>query len=108
MICCRLFCLSVKAEYAEHGAKDLTVIYNDRIHGIILRLETDMSLLLVECLDRSGIIDQSYHNLSVMCCVLGMYENTVSVKIPALIMDSPRTFRMKDSPLGTTSAGTGK
>ena len=80
MICCRLFCLSVKAEYAEHGAKDLTVIYNDRIHGIILRLETDMSFLLVECLDRSGIIDQSYHDLSVVCCVLGMYENTVSVK----------------------------
>ena len=39
--------LSVKAEYTEHGAKDLTVIYNDRIHGVVLRLETDMSLLLL-------------------------------------------------------------
>lgn len=72
--------LICKAEYAEHGAKDLTVIYNDRIHGIILRLETDMSLLLVECLDRSGIIDQSYHNLSVVCCVLSMHEDTVSIE----------------------------
>lgn len=39
-----------------------------------------MSFLFIEGLDRSGIIDQSYHDLSVVCCVLGMYENTVSVK----------------------------
>ena len=39
-----------------------------------------MSLLLVEGLDRSGIIDQSYDDLAVMCCVLGMYEDTVAVK----------------------------
>lgn len=100
--------LSVKAEYTKHSAKDLAVIDDDGIHGVVLRLETDMSLLLVECLDRSGIINQSYDNLAVMCCVLSMYEDTIAVKIPALIMDSPRTFRMKDSPLGTTSAGTGK
>ena len=96
--------LSVKAEYTEHSAKDLAVIDDDGIHGVVLRLETDMSLLLVECLDRSGIINQSYDNLAVMCCVLSMYEDTVAVKNT----DSPRTFRMKDSPLGTTSAGTGK
>ena len=46
----QLFCLSVKAEYAEHGAKDLAIIYYDGIHGDVLRLETDMSLLLIEVL----------------------------------------------------------
>ena len=101
--------LSVKAEYTEHSAKDLAVIYDDGIHGVVLRLETDMSLLLVECLDRSGIINQSYDNLAVMSLCSGACTKTRSpLKIPALIMDSPRTFRMKDSPLGTTSAGTGK
>ena len=39
-----------------------------------------MSLLLVECLDRSGIINLSYDNLAVMCCVLSMYEDTIAVK----------------------------
>ena len=72
--------LFVESEHAEHSAKDLAVIDDDGIHGVILRLETDMSLLLVEGLDRSGIIDQSYDNLAVMCCVLSMYEDTVAVK----------------------------
>ena len=72
--------LFVESEHAEHSAKDLAVIDDDGIHSVVLRLETDMSLLLVEGLDRSGIIDQSYDDLAVMCCVLGMYEDTVAVK----------------------------
>ena len=72
--------LFVESEHTKHSAKDLAVIDDDGIHGVILRLETDMSLLLVEGLDRSGIIDQSYDDLAVMCCVLSMYEDTVAVK----------------------------
>ena len=72
--------LSVKAEYTEHGAKDLTVIYNDRIHGVVLRLETDMSLLLIESLDGGGIIDQGHNDLTVIRCVLDMNEDTVTVE----------------------------
>ena len=39
-----------------------------------------MSLLLVEGLDRSGIIDQSYDNLAVMCSALRMYKDTISIE----------------------------
>ena len=39
-----------------------------------------MSLFLIEGLNCSGIIDQSYDNLAVMCCVLGMYEDTVAIE----------------------------
>lgn len=72
--------LFVESEHAEHSAKDLAVIDDDGIHGVILRLETDMSLFLIEGLNCSGIIDQSNNNLAVMCCVLGMHEDTVAVK----------------------------
>ena len=72
--------LSVKAEYTEHSAKDLAVINDDGIHGVVLRLETDMSLLLIESLDGSGIIDQGHNDLSVIRRVLDMNEDTVTVE----------------------------
>ena len=40
--------------------------------------------------------------------LIGIFRFDSPLKIPTLIMESPRTFRIKDSPLGTTSAGTGK
>ena len=72
--------LLVETEYSEHRTENLTVIDNDGIHGVVLRLETDMSLLLIESLDGSGIIDQSYHDLTVIRCVLDMNEDTVTVE----------------------------
>ena len=72
--------LLVETEYSEHRTENLTVIDNDRIHGIILRLETDMSLLLIESLDGSGIIDQGHNDFTVIRCVLDMNEDTVTVE----------------------------
>ena len=72
--------LFVESEHAEHSAKDLAVIDDDGIHGVILRLETDMSLFLIEGLNCSGIIDQSNNNLAVMCSALRMYKDTISIE----------------------------
>ena len=72
--------LFVESEHAEHSAKDLAVIDDDGIHGVILRLETDMSLFLIEGLNCSGIIDQSNHNLTVMSSALRMYKDTISIE----------------------------
>ena len=72
--------LFVESEHAEHSAKDLAVIDDDGIHGVILRLEADMPLLLVEGLDRSGVIDQSNNNLAVMCSTLRMYKDTIPIE----------------------------
>ena len=72
--------LLVETEYSEHRTENLTVIDNDGIHGVVLRLETDMSLLLIESLDGSGIIDQGHNDLSVIRRVLDMNEDTVTVE----------------------------
>ena len=100
--------LSVKAEYTEHSAKDLAVIDDDGIHGVVLRLETDMSLLLVECLDRSGIINQSYDNLAVMCCVLSMYEDTVAVKNTGIDHGFSTNIQNEGFSLGNYIGGNGE
>lgn len=39
-----------------------------------------MSLLLIESLDGSGIIDQGHNDLTVIRCVLDMNEDTVTVE----------------------------
>lgn len=100
--------LSVKAEYTEDSAKDLAVINDDGIHGVVLRLETDMSLLLVECLDRSGIINQSYDNLAVMCCVLSMYEDTVAVKNTGIDHGFSTNIQNEGFSLGNYIGGNGE
>ena len=100
--------LFVESEHAEHSAKDLAVIDDDGIHGVILRLETDMSLLLVEGLDRSGIIDQSYDNLAVMCCVLGMYEDSVAVKNTGIDHGFSTNIQNEGFSLGNYIGGNGE
>ena len=100
--------LFVESEHAEHSAKDLAIIHNDGIHSVILRLETDMSLLLIEGLDRSGIIDQSYHNLSVMCCVLSVYEDTVAVKNTGIDHGFPANIQDERFSLGNYIGGNGE
>ena len=74
---CRLL---VETEYSEHRAENLAVIDNNGIHGVVLRLETDMSLLLIESLDSSGIIDQGNNDLTIIRRVLDMNEDTVTVE----------------------------
>ena len=100
--------LFVESEHAEHSAKDLAVIDDDGIHGVILRLETDMSRLLVEGLDRSGIIDQSYDNLAVMCCVLGMDEDTVAVKNTGIDHGFSTNIQNEGFSLGNYIGGNGE
>ena len=100
--------LFVESEHAEHSAKDLAVIDDDGIHGVILRLETDMSLFLIEGLNCSGIIDQSYDNLAVMCCVLGMYEDTVAVKNTGIDHGFSTNIQNEGFSLGNYIGGNGE
>ena len=72
--------LPIEAEQTDHNSEDRTVFNNDRIHGIVLRLETEMTVLLVEGLDRSGIVDKSYNNIAVRSVLLLAHENAVTVK----------------------------
>ena len=39
--------LSIESHYAEYLTQDLAVIYNDRIHGVVLRLKSDVVFFLV-------------------------------------------------------------
>ena len=48
----------VDTEHTEHLTKDLTVIYNNGSHIVILRLQADMIFFFVESFDRCGIFYQ--------------------------------------------------
>ena len=67
-------------------------------YNMIVKTNPDVVLL--------DVIMPRMDGISVMEKVRGSNEIK---KIPAFIMESPRTFRMKEgSPFGTNSAGTGK
>ena len=64
-------------EDAEHLSKDLTVVYDNRIHGVIFRLQSDMSVLFIEGFNGSGIINQRYHGVPVGSRLAAIYKNLV-------------------------------
>ena len=73
-------CLLKKAEHTKYFAENFTVIHDNGIHGIIFRLKTVMSVLLVECLNRSRIIYQSDNHITVFRISLTLYKNRISTE----------------------------
>ena len=59
------YILPEKTEHAKYSAKDLTIRHDNRLHGIIFRLKTDVVSFAIEGLDRRGIIDQSYNHIAI-------------------------------------------
>ena len=49
----------------KHPSKNLTIINNDRIHGVIFRLKADMAVLLIIGLNGSGIVNKRYYHVSI-------------------------------------------
>ena len=64
--------LTIEAEYAKYFSHDLTVINDDRIHGIIFRLKSNMTFFFIESLYGFGIVNQRNYNLTISCRVATM------------------------------------
>ena len=72
--------LFVEAHDSEDFAEDSAVIYYDGIHCVVFRLETDMAVLLVECLDCCRIIDESNNLITIFSCIANLNKYLVTIK----------------------------
>ena len=70
----------VQPEDTKHLSEDLAVVYDNRLHGIVFRLPTDMSVLIIECFNSGGIVNQRHNSVSVGGCLTTIYKNLVSAK----------------------------
>ena len=74
------YILPEKTEHAKYSAKDLTIRHDNRRHGIIFRLKTDVVSFAIEGLDRRGIIDQSYNHIAIGRRLTLLHKNGISIK----------------------------
>ena len=54
--------------------------HDNRIHGIIFRLQTDVIGLAIEGLDRRGVVDQRNHHVAIGSGLTLLHKNGVAVK----------------------------
>ena len=99
----------VKTHDTKYFTQNLDFSCNDNgIHSVILWLKAVVALLLIEGLHCGRVLYQGNYNVAVICSWLLLYQNLITIEIPALIMLSPFTFSMKLCSLGINSAGMGK
>ena len=71
-------------ENPEDLSEDHTVLYYDRIHRVVLRLQPDMTIFFVESLNGCSVFYKSYNNFTISCRIAGIDEDQVSVKDPGV------------------------
>ena len=81
------------SDYAYHAAEDGGLGGADRLHRLVLGLQTDVVGLAEEALDGRLVADQGDDDLAVAGVVGGPDDDVVASKIPASFMLSPRTRR---------------
>ena len=69
------------------------MIYNDRIHGVVLRLQTIMTVFLIKAFHSGRIVHQRNNNLPILCSIGLFYNNLVTVKDACI--DHAFTFYLK-------------
>lgn len=72
--------LQENTEDATYFSKNLYIIHNDRIHGIVLRLETIVSVFFIKSLNRSRIIHKCNDHFTVRCQILLTNHDIIAVK----------------------------
>ena len=102
--------LMVDTEHTEHLYQGILQSFTIMgSHIVILRLQADMAFFPCKGLDRCGIVNQGNHHIAVPRRSTALYEYRSPLLIPALTMESPRTFKINEgSPVGIYSAGIGK
>lgn len=75
-----MYWLLENPEYTKYFSENFTFVYDDRIHGIIFRLETVVPVLFVVGLYGSRIVDECYDDISIFCGSLLLDQNLIAVK----------------------------
>lgn len=71
--------LAHHAIQAEYLAQNDAGIDDNRLHLVVLRLQADVSVLLVESLDGGRIVDECNYNLAVLCSLAAVDEYEVAI-----------------------------
>ena len=71
--------LRKETKYSNYFSKNMNVFLldNNRIHGIVFRLKTNMTILVIKCFYRRRIINQSCNHLAVFCGILLFDKNMI-------------------------------
>ena len=72
-----MYQLNAKADKADDLTENLNIISDNRIHGIILRLQTDMPLFPIEGLNRGGIFNESHNDIPVARIRTALHKNLI-------------------------------
>ena len=94
-----------EAEYTKNLTEDLKIVLNqDRIHVIVLRLETIVPVFFIKSLDSGGILHESNYDITVLGRCLLFDKNLITIKDTGV--DHTRSIKLCS--FGMNSAGTGK
>ena len=69
-----------KAKHTKYSSQNLTILYNNRIHSVIFRLQADMTVFFVKSFYSSRVINQCHNHFSVLCRIAGMYKYPVTIE----------------------------
>ena len=70
-----------KTENTEYFTKNFKVaVYKDRIHGIIFRLKTIVSVFFIKCLNSGRIFHKSDNHIAVLCSGLLFDKHLIPIE----------------------------
>ena len=55
-----------KAKHTKYSSQNLTILYNNRIHSVIFRLQADMTVFFVKTLYGRLVTDKSNNDFAVL------------------------------------------
>ena len=64
--------------HSEHTSDHLAVVYDDRVHRIVFRLQTDVILFFIETFYCSFVIDTCYNNITIISRILMAYNEHIT------------------------------
>ena len=77
-------CSMEDPHHSEHTSDHLAVVYDDRVHRIVFRLQTDVILFFIETFYCSRVINQRNHDLSVIGFLTTLHKNLVAIQNPGI------------------------
>ena len=84
------------AEQSDDLAENLHVIYDNRLHGVILRLKAVMTVFLVKTLNRSRVVHQRNDDLSVFCGICLFHDDPVTVEDTGIVLGQAFARALQD------------
>ena len=65
---------------AKYFAKNKTIINNNRIHIVVLRLQSNMIIFLIKSLNCGRIFHKGHNNITILSSFLLLNYNCITIK----------------------------